>query len=107
MKKIRQTGTKTRILQMPFALDPKGKITYPDHIKILLYKHLYNEFSKWHDKTFFYLCMEKKSIWKQVFGFHYSSNEEFEKVFGENTMKKITLENINNQKILNHTMGTV
>ncbi len=89
IRKIRQKGSKTKILQMPFASDPKGKITYPDKIKIELYKHIYNTFSDWHNKTYFYLCMEKKSIWKDVFGFSYSSNEEFEKEFGENTMKKI------------------
>ncbi len=89
IKSIRKTGALTKILQMPFAADPKGKITYPDNIKIKLYKHIYKSFVKWHKRTYFYFCMEKKSIWDAVFGFSYYSNEEFEREFGKNIMKKI------------------
>jgi hypothetical protein len=33
--------------------------------------------------------MEKDSIWKESFGYVYSSNDEFEQDFGKQTMVKI------------------
>jgi spore photoproduct lyase len=87
---IRKKGGKSKILQMPVAYDPKGKMTYPDEIKIALFKHLYEQFAPWHKDVFFYLCMEKSTIWQAVFNSVYSSNEEFEKDFGQQVMPKIS-----------------
>jgi len=74
---------------MPIARDPKGKVTYPDEIKISLFKALVETFSPWMDEVFFYLCMEKATIWKEVFGFVYDSNEAFEREFGLRTMSRL------------------
>ncbi len=75
--------------QMPFATDPHGKLTYPDDIKISLFEIIYDAFNPWHEDLFFYLCMEKASIWETLFGYVYQSNDEFEKDFGIKTMRKI------------------
>ncbi len=83
---LRMQGGKSRILQMPMASDPKGKITYPDDIKIALFSHMHDVFSPWHDSVYFYLCMEKRLIWEKVFGFAYENNEAFEEDFGRKTM---------------------
>lgn len=87
IKKIRENGGYSKILQMPFSKDPKGKLTYPDEIKIKLYKHIYSAFYGF--DTYYYLCMEKKAVWDAVFGYSYSSNDQFEKEFGKHVMKKI------------------
>ena len=76
----------TKILQMPTALDPNGKITYPKDLKIYLYKMMYENFKKFHDKVFFYLCMETRDIWQEVFSFCYKDNEEFLQDFGLKTL---------------------
>ena len=63
---------------------------HPDHIKTAMFKFMHDSFKEWHEKVFFYLCMEKESIWLNSFGYVYSSNEEFEQDFGIHTMKKIS-----------------
>ena len=89
VRAIREQGGKSRILQMPTALDPKRKTTYPDDIKTELIQHLVDRFKPWRDRVFFYLCMEKPEIWESVFGFTYTSNEEFEQEFGRKTMYRL------------------
>lgn len=88
IQKIRDLGNPTKTLQMQLVLDPHGKLTYPDNIKIAMFKHLYKAFEPWLDKVFFYLCMEKASIWEESIGYVYKSNKEFEREFGLQTMKK-------------------
>ena len=89
LKKIRKQGFPTRITQMELVTDPHGKMTYPDHIKIEKFSTMYNKFAHWHNKVFFYLCMEKASIWENSLGFVYPDNNSFEKDFLENCMEKI------------------
>jgi spore photoproduct lyase len=83
---IRRTGGKSKILQMPLIPDPKGKMTYPDATKVTMYSHLYGAFAPWHDRAYFYLCMEKPAIWRRVFGAVYESNREFERDFLQRTL---------------------
>jgi len=89
IKKIRNLGNTTKILQMELVPDPHGKLTYPDHIKVDMFSRQYKQFAPWHDKVFFYLCMEKAAIWKDTFGFVYPNNEVFEKDFLEKCMVKL------------------
>jgi spore photoproduct lyase len=89
VQKIRDLGNPTKTLQMELVKDPHGKLTYPDRIKINMFSSIYKAFKDWQDKMFFYLCMEKESIWKKSFGYVYESNDEFEREFGNQTMKKI------------------
>jgi spore photoproduct lyase len=89
IRALRLWGGRSKILQMPMARDPKGKVTYPDVIKISLFKALAEAFAPWKDEVFFYLCMEKASIWKEVFGFVYESNEAFERDFGRRIMSRL------------------
>ena len=80
-KEIRRRGGETKILQMEMATDPHGKLTYPDHVKVELFRHLYGALGPWHDDVFFYLCMETAPIWKAVLGRSYPTNEDFELAF--------------------------
>jgi spore photoproduct lyase len=89
VQKIRNLGNPTKTLQMELVKDPHGKLTYPDHIKTMMFKHMYKAFSTWQDKVLFYLCMEKASIWEKSFGYVYANNEEFEHDFGRRTMGKV------------------
>jgi spore photoproduct lyase len=88
LEKIRMQGFPTKITQMEMVPDPHGRYTYPDALKIKMFRHLYSAFKSWQDKVFFYLCMEKANIWQQVFGFVYASNEQFEADYGRKTMIK-------------------
>ena len=78
IKKLRERNFKSKILQMPLV-DASGKFSYPLDTKLEMFKTLYDTFKPWHKKVYFYLCMEDQSLWKKVFGFEYSSNEEMEK----------------------------
>jgi spore photoproduct lyase len=89
IQKIRDVGNPTKILQMNFVSDPHGKLTYPDEIKIKMFKRIYEAFLPWRVKVFIYLCMEKASIWQNTFGYVYRDNDEFEQDFGAKTMCKI------------------
>jgi len=89
IQKIRNLGNPTKTLQMEFVTDPHGKMTYPDQIKIEMFKQMYKVFSPWKDEVFFYLCMEKADIWKESLGYIYENNDQFEEDFGKRTMAKI------------------
>jgi spore photoproduct lyase len=86
VQKIRELGNPTRILQMELVPDPHGKLTYSDDVKIEMFESMYRAFGRWRDSVFFYLCMEKRSIWEQVFGYAYDSNEKFESEFIRRTI---------------------
>ncbi len=88
--KVRQLGNPTRILQADLVPDPHGKLTYPDAVKIRLFRTMRDAFAGWHDQVFMYLCMEKASIWRESFGYVYDSNSEFESDFGHRTMAKLS-----------------
>jgi len=81
IKKIREKGLPTKILQMELVSDPHGKQTYPDDIKIKMFKTMYEAFSPWKEKVLLYLCMEKAGIWRQAFGYVYDNNQTLEHEF--------------------------
>jgi len=89
IRKIRTSGIKTKIHQMPMSPNPEGKMTYPDHIKEALFGHAYRAFSTWHGKVFFYLCMEESKFWETTFGERYPDNETFEQALLENARAKL------------------
>ncbi len=89
IKKIRKLGLPSKILQMEFVTDPHGKLTYPDAVKVKKFSLMYESFRPWREKVFFYLCMEKASIWQDSLGFVYETNEEFEKDMLEKCFAKI------------------
>ena len=89
VQKIRELGNPTKILQMRLVPDPHGKLTYPDEIKIRMFSLMHGTFRTWHKKVFFYLCMEKRSIWESSLGYAWPTNERFEQEFGKQTMRKI------------------
>lgn len=92
LKKIRSRDFTSKISQMPMV-DASGKLSYPLDIKLNLFQTVYNAFSKWHSKVFFYLCMEDQSLWEPVFGHIYETNDEFEEA-----MKSAYLQKIRNLK---------
>jgi spore photoproduct lyase len=77
VKKLRNRQMPSKILQMPFETI-NNKQSYPLDIKKQMFKFSYDSFKSWHKKVYFYLCMEEHSLWKDVFGYEYSSNDMFE-----------------------------
>ena len=88
IKKLRKRAIKSKILQMPLV-DASGKLSYPYDIKKEMFIFAYTSFKKWHNKVYFYFCMEDKKLWKDVFGFEYSTNEEFEEDMKSHYLAKI------------------
>lgn len=88
IKKLRERELKTKILQMPFE-DINGKKSYPIEIKKEMFQTLYESFAPWHHKVYFYLCMEAHSLWKDVFGYEYGSNNQMEEMMKMTYMEKI------------------
>jgi spore photoproduct lyase len=88
LKQIRSKNFKSKILQMPLV-DSDGKLSYPEETKIQMFSWAYNGFKGWHDRVFFYLCMENPKLWKPVFGFEYPSNEVFETAMKKSYRAKI------------------
>ncbi len=89
LKKIRQLGLPTKISQMEFVTDPHGKMTYPDPVKVEKFSTMYQAFTPWHDKVFFYLCMEKRDIWEKSFGWVFEDNQDFERALFSSSIAKI------------------
>ncbi|RUM68893.1 MAG: hypothetical protein DSZ05_00330 [Sulfurospirillum sp.] len=77
LQKIRGRDFKSKILQMPLT-QAAGKLSYPLHVKKEMFRFAYESFKPWHKKVFFYLCMEDHTLWKDVFGYEYPTNESFE-----------------------------
>jgi len=88
IRRIRTSGSKTQILQMPLTASD-GKLSYPDAIKLALFSHAYRNLSAWHERVFFYLCMENQRLWWPVFGFEYPSNQAFEAAMKASYFNKI------------------
>jgi len=77
MKTIRKRPFTSKILQMPME-EIAGKFSYPLDRKIEMFKSVYEALEPWHQKVFFYLCMEAQSLWHPVFGYEYATNLELE-----------------------------
>ncbi len=77
IKKIRSREFKSKILQIPFE-NASGKSSYPLEIKRKMFKFAYESLKPWQKEVYFYMCMEDKSLWKDVFGYEYPTNESFE-----------------------------
>jgi spore photoproduct lyase len=88
IKKLRERELKSKILQMPFE-DINGKKSYSIETKKEMFKHLYDSFKPWHNKVYFYMCMEAHSLWMDVFGYEYSSNYQMEDMMKMSYMSKI------------------
>ena len=77
IKQLRDREFRSKITQMPFE-DASGKSSYPDDIKVEMFKHAYESFKPWHKEVFFYLCMEEHQMWAKTFGYQYATNNDFE-----------------------------
>ena len=88
IKKIRSREFKSKILQIPFE-NASGKASYPLDIKREMFKFAYESLKPWHKEVYFYMCMEDKSLWKDVFGYEYPTNESFEMDMKFSYFKKI------------------
>ena len=88
IKQIRGRNFKSKILQMPLT-GSDGKLSYPDETKLAMFRQAYQSLQPWHDKVFFYLCMENNRLWRQVFGYEYESNQAFEAAMKQHYLKKI------------------
>ena len=88
LKKLRQRAIDSKILQMPLT-DASGKLSYPLQIKEQMFKMLYKAFTPWHEKVFFYMCMEDESLWQKVFGYEYKNNEAFEEAMLQSYFDKV------------------
>ncbi len=78
IKQLREREFRSKITQIPHA-DASGKTSYPHATKVEMFKHAYESFKPWHKKVFFYLCMEEHGMWKEAFGYQYSTNNDFER----------------------------
>ena len=75
--------------------DAVGKASYTNEIKKEIFGLVLDQFSCWHDKVFFYLCMEERSVWDSVFGQSYGNNAEFEDaLFNSVSSKMYSLESV-------------
>jgi spore photoproduct lyase len=88
IKQLRERNFKSKITQMPFE-DASGKSSYPDNIKVEMFKSAYESFSTWHKEVFFYLCMEEHQMWKKTFGYQYATNNDFERDMISSYSKKM------------------
>ena len=91
IKTLREREFRSKITQMPFE-DANGKSSYPDSIKVEMFKSAYESFSEWHKDVFFYLCMEEHQMWEKTFGYQYSTNNDFERAMISSYCEKIGIE---------------
>ena len=91
IKQLRSREFRTKITQIPHA-DASGKTSYPHTTKVEMFKHAYESFKAWHDNVFFYLCMEEHEMWKESFGYQYSTNNDFEHAMLGAYTKKLNME---------------
>ena len=77
IQNLRKLGIPSKVLQMPLS-NAVGKYSYSLDIKKKIFDGVYKAFTAWHEKVFFYFCMEERILWQSVMGTCYSSNESFE-----------------------------
>lgn len=77
VRQLRRTPMRSRVLQMPLH-DIAQRLSYPLDTKRRMFRHAYQSFAPWHDRVFFYMCMEDASLWPEVFDFSYPDNDAFE-----------------------------
>lgn len=89
IRRIRQRGGLSQILKLPLE-EADGKLSYPDPIKLQLFRTAYQSFSpEWQREVFFYLCMENQRLWQPVFGHDYPTNSAFERAMKDSYLNKI------------------
>ncbi len=91
MKQLRERNFKSKILQMPFE-DANGKYSYPLALKREMFRHAYESFVPWHNKVFFYLCMEEHTLWSETLGYAYATNVDFERDMLRRYSEKLGME---------------
>lgn len=91
IKQLRQREFRSKITQMPFE-DASGKSSYAHDTKVEMFKHAYDSFSAWHKDVFFYLCMEEHEMWREAFGYQYSTNNDFERAMIASYAQKLGME---------------
>ncbi|MDY0124254.1 spore photoproduct lyase family protein [Sulfurimonas sp.] len=91
IKQLRERDFRSKITQMPLV-DASGKSSYPIETKVEMFKHAYESFAPWHKEVFFYLCMEEHEMWKEAFGYQYSTNNDFERAMLAAYTKKLEME---------------
>lgn len=91
IKQLRSREFRTKITQIPHA-DASGKTSYPHATKVEMFKSAYESFQPWHDNVFFYLCMEEHGMWKEAFGYQYSTNNDFEHAMLGAYTKKLNMD---------------
>ncbi len=101
IRNMRERKMRSKILQMPLE-DAEGKFSYPLKLKREMFGFAYESFIDWHDRVFFYLCMEDTSLWPEVFGYDYSDNEEFEAAMIGHYKGKIRDKTEKNEKCHSH-----
>ena len=90
IKQLRDREFRSKITQMPFE-DASGKSSYPDSIKVEMFKHAYESFKNWQNDVFFYLCMEEHEMWNKTFGYQYTTNNDFERAMLAAYTKKLKM----------------
>ncbi len=88
IKNLRALGISSKVLQIEME-DSAGKLSYPFYIKEKIFGTIWRAFESWHDKVFFYFCMEKRELWESVIGTCYQSNDEFEKALFRSVSAKM------------------
>lgn len=91
IKQLREREFRSKITQMPFV-DASGKSSYPHKTKVEMFKYAYDSFAPWHKDVFFYLCMEEHEMWKEAFGYQYSTNNDFERAMIAAYTQKLEME---------------
>jgi spore photoproduct lyase len=99
IKQLRaRVGFKSRILQMPMV-EADGKLSYPEAIKREMFSFAYHALAPWHERVFFYLCMENHRLWQPVFGYDYPSNQAFEEAMKQSYLQKIAAKRAGSEKL--------
>ncbi|MES9860465.1 MAG: radical SAM protein [Candidatus Thiodiazotropha sp. LLP2] len=98
IKQLRaRKGFQSKILQMPWV-ESDGKLSYPKEIKQEMFSFTYQALHAWHERVFFYLCMENHDLWQPVFGFEYLTNQDFEEAMKSAYQNKIQNLNIKGEQ---------
>ncbi|MDD5456044.1 MAG: radical SAM protein [Candidatus Margulisbacteria bacterium] len=71
-----------------FIVGDDNKLRYLRPRRVRAYKTITGRIKKYNPEQFIYLCMESQTVWKQVFGFSFETNEDFEKWFNDHVFEK-------------------
>lgn len=90
LQKIRRNVPNSKILRTPLKNNGDNKWTYPDEIRLTMYRSVLEGMGEWKNQIPCYLCMEPLPIWQKIFeNFPHTHTDSFVEEFTQRCFSRL------------------